>query len=302
MALKKVKVLFFPEGARTVRQIEISRLFFVLLPLFFFSGALLLAVLILDYIAIKKEIPGLAHLSRENKQQKEQLAALAREIDAIGRSLDELKGLDDKLRTMVNLDTREDRTQFLGVGGSGSLSLNSGSGGNRAQKRWLQSMHQSLSAFKSEISLQRTEKLELYDILETQKSILACTPSIWPAKGWISSGFGNRMSPFTGEKEFHAGMDISARSHSPIIAPADGVVVETGSDYGYGKFIHISHGYGLKTVYGHLSKTMVKPGQRVKRGQEIATVGSTGRSTGPHLHYEIRLNGLPVNPHRYILN
>jgi murein DD-endopeptidase MepM/ murein hydrolase activator NlpD len=298
LALKKVRVLFFPEGARTVRQIEVSKFFFVLLPLFFFSGALLLTAFILDYITIKKDFPGFAHLNKENKQQKEQLVALAKEIEGIGKSLKELKNMDNKLRTMVNLETREDRTQFLGIGGVENSALSS----DKAQRRLVQMMHQSLSAFKTEISLQKTEKVELSELLETQKSILACTPSIWPAKGWISSSFGNRISPFTNEKEFHSGMDICAKFHSPIVAPADGVVVGTGTDYGYGRFIRISHGYGLKTVYGHLDKTHVKSGQRVKRGQEIGMVGNTGRSTGPHVHYEVHVNGLPVNPHRYILN
>lgn len=304
MATKKVTVLFFPQGGRTVRQIEISKFLLVLLPLFVFSGAILLATVILDYIAVKREIPGFAHLNKENTQQKVQLATLAKEIEGIGKSLDELKKLDNKLRTMVNLDTREERTQFLGIGGSEpiSISMGNGPGSERAQRRLVQMMHQSLGGIKSEISLQKTEKLELFSILETQKSTLACTPSVWPAKGWISSNFGNRISPFTNEKEFHAGMDISAKAHSPIVAPADGVVTETGSDYGYGRFIHISHGYGLKTIYGHLSKQLVKAGQRVKRGQEIGTIGSTGRSTGPHLHYEVHVNGLPVNPNRYILN
>lgn len=302
MALKKVTVLFLPQGGRTVRQIEISKVLFVLLPLVAFSGAFLLAAVILDYIAIKREIPGFAHLNKENKQQKEQLATLAKEIEGIGKSLDELKKLDNKLRTLVNLDTREDRNQFLGIGGSEPVSLNHALSSEKAQRRLVQMMHQSISGIRSEISLQKTEKLELSNILETQKSILACTPSIWPTRGWLSSGFGNRISPFTNEKEFHSGMDISTKIHSSIIAPADGVVVQTGSDYGYGKVIHISHGYGFKTMYAHLDKSLVKLGQRVKRGQEIATVGSSGRSTGPHLHYEIHLNGLPVNPHRYILN
>lgn len=302
MAKKKVTVLLMPQGAKRVRQIEISKVLFVLVPFLVFSGALLLAAIILDYIAVKREIPRFAHLHKENKQQKEQLVALAQEIESIGKSLEDLKKLDDKLRTMVNLEIREDRTQFLGIGGSGTLSLDQGPRSEKGQRRLIRMMHDTLSDIRSEISLQKTEKLELSDILETQKSILACTPSIWPTRGWISSSFGNRISPFTNEKEFHSGLDISAKANSPIVASADGVVLETGTDYGYGKVIRISHGHGLKTTYAHVSKFLVKAGQRVKRGQEIATVGSTGRSTGPHLHYEISLNGLPVNPQRYILN
>jgi murein DD-endopeptidase MepM/ murein hydrolase activator NlpD len=110
------------------------------------------------------------------------------------------------------------------------------------------------------------------------------------------------VSPFTNEKEFHSGLDISAKTGSPIIAPADGVVSGIEKTYGYGNLLTVTHGYGLKTRYGHLSSTLVKKGQAVKRGDAIANMGNTGRSTGPHLHYEIFLEGVPVDPSRYILN
>ena len=118
MASKKVTLLLLPGGARRVRQIEISKILLFLFPLFAVSGALLLAAILLDYINVKKEVPRLADLRKENRQQKEQLAALAKEMEIVGKSLSELKKLDDKLRTMVNLESREDRPQFLGIGGS----------------------------------------------------------------------------------------------------------------------------------------------------------------------------------------
>jgi len=129
-----------------------------------------------------------------------------------------------------------------------------------------------------------------------------CTPSIWPARGWVSSGFGYRLSPFTKEKELHRGLDICSRKGSPILAPADGVVTAIEYDPGYGKTVTINHGYGLNTLYAHLEKVLVKKGQVVRRHQEIAQVGDSGRTTGAHLHYEVHLNGVPVNPVRYILN
>jgi murein DD-endopeptidase MepM/ murein hydrolase activator NlpD len=139
-------------------------------------------------------------------------------------------------------------------------------------------------------------------LLDRQKSILASTPSVWPARGWVSSGFGYRLSPFTNEKELHRGLDICARKGAPVIAPADGVVSYVELDPGYGRTVIINHGYGLNTMYAHLDKVHVKKGQAVRRHQEIAQVGDSGRTTGAHLHYEIQLNGLPVNPLRYILN
>jgi murein DD-endopeptidase MepM/ murein hydrolase activator NlpD len=103
-------------------------------------------------------------------------------------------------------------------------------------------------------------------------------------------------------KEFHNGLDISARIGTPIIVPSDGVVASIGTSYGFGKLLTINHGYGYKTRYAHLSKFLVKKGEYVKRGQKIALMGNTGRSTGPHLHYEVHLKGVPVDPHQYILN
>jgi murein DD-endopeptidase MepM/ murein hydrolase activator NlpD len=163
-------------------------------------------------------------------------------------------------------------------------------------------MHRALDKLDGDISVQKDEKAELMRLLDRQKSILSCTPSVWPARGWVSSGFGYRLSPFTNEKELHRGLDICSRKGAPVIAPADGVVAYVETDPGYGKTVIINHGYGLNTVYAHLEKVHVKKGQVVRRHQEIATVGDSGRTTGAHLHYEVHLNGVPVNPLRYILN
>lgn len=149
---------------------------------------------------------------------------------------------------------------------------------------------------------QRRSFEELQAALKKIRQRLNCTPSIWPARGWVSSGFGYRRDPFTGLRQFHEGLDISNRIGTPVVAPADGVVVQVWKDWKMGLTLKISHGYGITTLYGHLHKVLVEVGQRVKRGQKIALMGNTGRSTGPHLHYEIRLNGKAVNPRHYILN
>ena len=121
-------------------------------------------------------------------------------------------------------------------------------------------------------------------------------------RGWVSSGFGKRVSPFTGLSERHAGIDIANRLGTAVLASADGIVVYSSRNGSLGKTVKIKHGYGLKTSYGHLSKILVKKGEKVKRGQKIAEMGSTGRSTGPHLHYDVTHNGVHVNPFNYILN
>ena len=128
------------------------------------------------------------------------------------------------------------------------------------------------------------------------------TPSIWPIPGWVTSDFGFRTNPFTGLTQMHEGLDISNRVGTPIVASADGIVSDIGNDRVHGNILVISHGFGLTSRYSHLNKAFVRAGQKVKRGDKIAEVGMTGKTTGPHLHYEVRLNGIPVNPMRYILN
>jgi murein DD-endopeptidase MepM/ murein hydrolase activator NlpD len=132
--------------------------------------------------------------------------------------------------------------------------------------------------------------------VERQEALAAATPSIWPTKGWLTGYFGGRSDPFTGEPAFHQGLDISTDKGQPVYATADGRV-ETASYTGdYGNLITLRHDFGLTTRYGHLSKFNVKPGDQVRRGDVIAYVGSTGRSTGAHLHYEILANGKLIDP------
>ncbi len=125
-------------------------------------------------------------------------------------------------------------------------------------------------------------------------------PNIWPVEGPITAGFGERIDPFNGEGAFHSGIDIAAPVGTGVIAPADGVVVFADFDAGYGRMIILDHGHGITTRYGHLSSFAVIAGQHVHRGDIIGYVGLSGRSTGPHLHYEVRINDTPVNPHKYL--
>ncbi len=137
---------------------------------------------------------------------------------------------------------------------------------------------------------------ELLIFLREQKSILAATPSIWPVKGWVTSEFGVRESPFRSGVEFHKGLDISTRFGKEVVAPADGLVIVSGYDQQEGNYIKIDHGRGLATGFAHLSRMAVRQGMRVKKGDIIGYVGDTGRSTGPHLHYAVFVNNVPVNP------
>lgn len=302
MSSKKITIIFLSDGARKTKQLKIPKIFILSLPLFILAAVILVAWVFSDYQTVKTQIPRLAYLQKENKHQKVQLANLSQKIDHINRKMIELNRFDHKLRVMVNLETSEDNPQFLGIGGSDPTVLNPDYTVEKAHKKLVRLMHHSLDNLNTEISVQIQDKAELYRFLQEQKSMLACTPSIWPTKGWVSSDFGYRISPFTNEREFHKGFDISARMNTVIIAPADGVVSTVGRTHGYGRMLHINHGYGLKTVYAHLAKSLVAKGKYVKRGQKIALLGNSGRTTGPHLHYEVHLNGVPVNPLRYILN
>ncbi len=143
---------------------------------------------------------------------------------------------------------------------------------------------------------------KLLSTLSQQKSLLASVPSISPLDGWVTSSFGSRESPFTKERDVHMGLDIAAPVGSPFYAPADGVVIFSGIKDGFGNFIMIAHGYGVISRFGHNAENLVEPGQKVMRGEQIGTVGMTGRTTGPHLHYEVMLNGANVDPSRFILS
>jgi murein DD-endopeptidase MepM/ murein hydrolase activator NlpD len=310
MASKKITIVVVPEGPRKIRQIKIRKFWVFSLFVLFFAASLSLAWVVRDYLSIKQSLPNLSSLQEENKLQKQQITSLAGKVEAINQKMAELKEFDRKVRAMVSVDPTKggpvehagDQQQFIGIGGSDSSLGGINSPSERGHKKLVRMMYRSLDNLDSDISVQKDEKAELVKLLDRQRSILASTPSVWPAHGWVSSGFGYRVSPFTSEQELHRGLDICSRKGAPVIAPADGVVASIESDPGYGRTVIINHGYGLNTMYAHLDKVLVKKGQAVRRQQEIAQVGETGRTTGSHLHYEIYLNGVPVNPLRYILN
>ena len=150
-----------------------------------------------------------------------------------------------------------------------------------------------LGALESRLRLVRSD-------VEQRGAVAQATPSIWPAHGWLSGGFGNRADPFTGERDYHPALYISTDKGYPVYATADGAVESAAYSGNYGNLIVLDHGFGMLTRYGHLSKFNVKAGERVRRGQVIGFVGATGRATGAHLHYEVWLNGQPVNPLRLL--
>jgi murein DD-endopeptidase MepM/ murein hydrolase activator NlpD len=153
-----------------------------------------------------------------------------------------------------------------------------------------------------ETQLKEQSVIELWEGLSERQSLLNAIPNIKPARGWLTSNFGYRMNPFTGKNTMHAGLDIAAAPGSPVYAPADGIVIFASYDESYGKLVSIDHGYGVTTRFAHNSQIYVHVGQRVNKWDVISAVGNTGRSTGPHLHYEVRINSIPVDPINFVLD
>jgi len=245
----------------------------------------------------------LTELRRASKIRKIQVAKFAQQVKSFESEMTRLERFEKKLRVITALeDSPRAVSKNWGVGGSYGLSSHSLTTSLANEARSLtDKLSNNLEHLTTQAKIQTISFQELDDFFKNQKSLLSATPSVWPTRGWVTSSFGFRKSPFTGLRERHEGWDIGARTGAAIRATADGLVVVAGREHGYGKMLEIDHGYGLVTRYGHNSKNLAKVGSRVKRGQIIALVGNTGRSTGPHLHYEVLLNGVPMNPKNYIL-
>jgi murein DD-endopeptidase MepM/ murein hydrolase activator NlpD len=211
--------------------------------------------------------------------------------------------LDSQFRKLLKLGDRKQILSYSGLGGP--TEEDSARFDAILQKKnddLMNKVNVTLKDDNQKASLQEASFKEISAFLDKQRSILAATPSIWPVKGWITSGFGKRASPLTGEPGRHYGVDIANEVGSPIKVTADGIVTYAGWETGYGRVVVVEHGYGYSTRYGHCSRIEVKVGQAVRRGDVLSYMGSTGRSTGSHCHYEVRIHGVPVDPEKYLPN
>lgn len=292
-------ILFLPSHPAGVKKLTLSGFLIKSLAISAMIILLASAVIFFDYVNVKKQEIDLVGLKEKTKIQNVQLQTFADKINDMEAELARLRSLDTKIRVLTNTNNEEPgvKSRRLSLGGQGGPEPVQLSFKNEAS---LAEMLSRLDRMNFEIKSQEKSLHELHASLQDQESILVATPSIWPANGYVSSGFGYRESPFGSNYEFHDGLDISAPAGTPVLATADGVVTLAGHYGDTGNTVAISHGYGYETGYGHLSHISVKEGQRIERGQEIGRVGSTGRSTGPHLHYLVKVSGVKVNPRNYL--
>lgn len=300
---KQYTLMIIPSSNSQVRKFVVSEK--IVKGAVVLTGLISMALLffLLDYGRTRGKISELKELRTEVKEQRVKVTRLAQSLVDLDNGMSRLRKFEGKLRTAFDLDhDYYSQESLTGVGGgeqSLSAMLNSM---DARQKEFITQVDRDLDRLKNEVMIQEQGFNELIVFLEDQKSVLASIPSIMPTKGWLTSGFKRRRDPFTGRMTWHRGLDVSTNVGTPVVAPADGVVTYSGQKVDFGKIVTIDHGNGYKTRYGHNSKLLARRGQRVKRGQVIAFVGNTGRSTGPHLHYEVIRNGVPVNPTDYVLN
>lgn len=296
-----VTVMVVPGGTGTIRRFLVPRKWIKTAIGVAVGAAVLLMIGLGDYVIARSKVGELERLRHEAEEQRAMIHEYADRIEQISAQLVKVGTFERKLRVIANLDPA-DPLPLPGVGGieGEGLEPHHLSGLTRGQRH--KRMLKSLSGLAEAAESGEQRLSALVEHLESQTARLAATPSIAPAKGWITSQFGYRQSPFTGRREFHRGIDIAAREGTPILAPADGRVRFVGEDRGLGKSVIVKHGYGIETLYGHLSEAHVKVGARVQRGERLGLMGSTGRSTGPHLHYQINVNGSAVSPQNYILD
>lgn len=238
----------------------------------------------------------------EIAQQRLQIQSFAHEIDDLKDQLVNLGQFEEKIRLIANIEPQRADEQPFGVGGPAFEDLDPRMELTQRHEGLIREMHRQVNDLGVTATRQADRFSSLMEKLEGQRNLLASTPAIGPASGWMTSRFGYRKSPFTNRKEFHKGVDIANRKGTAILATANGIVSFAGKKGTMGNVVVIDHGHGMITRYAHLSESLKKPGERVKRGDIIAQMGNSGRSTGPHVHYEVHLNGVPVDPAKYILN
>jgi murein DD-endopeptidase MepM/ murein hydrolase activator NlpD len=256
--------------------------------------------LLVGYATVSRrvDLSRAAHLERENTKLAQELGDIHGRLTSLADTLAQITQRDTRIRILANLEPIDPQVLAAGIGGpvapiSAAASL---------LERRSSDVRIDVNALIRRANLLASSFRVAADSLASHTDRLASTPSIMPTEGWLSSAFqAMRDHPILHVARPHEGIDVSAPSGSPIEAPAAGRVISAGWEQGYGNTLEIDHGYGITTRYAHASRILVHKGERVQRGQRVALVGNSGLATGPHLHYEVHVNGRPVNPLRYVM-
>ena len=283
-------IIFVPHARAKFRKLKVShRLLFSIVSLIT-SSLCLSTFFSIQYFTSLSQTHELTKLRHENRELQTANEQFSKSVESLRTQLRTVDDRTRKLAIIAGINTLDESSQG-GVGGLRPADLGENPYGDDLDKMAFRSHR-----LEKDLSLLERKFVE-------QAQLLSSTPSIAPVRGILTDGFGGRSDPFTGEPGTHNAIDISSAVGQAVRAPADGIVVKAEWANGYGNVIYLAHPFsGYSTRYGHLSNFAVHPGQHVKRGDIIAYVGSTGRSTGPHLHYEVRVNNNPVNPLEYIWN
>jgi len=251
-----------------------------------------------DTCELKREISNLRSVV---VQRDSQIARFTAKIDTLQMKMIKLDRYEQKIRQIVGKEAKGEKLESYGIGGTSLADISADFLSSEQYHEMISGIDQSVESLDEATEKQTTQFKSLWKTLKALKHLEAATPSIRPVDGgWVSSEFGYRDSPFTGKREFHSGVDIACRQGTPIKATADGKILFAGVKGLLGKTVVIDHGFGIKTRYGHMRHIGVDCGQSVIKGDIIGEIGSTGRATGPHIHYEVRLNDVPVDAEKYM--
>jgi len=299
MAKSFLSIIIVPHTKTSTRTLSFSRRSLKALAGTGIFVALALAVFLTDYISMNVIRQRYKSLTREAAEQKTKIADYEKSIGDLQAKVTNFENFAKKLNVMAGLKSPDVLKAPAGLGGGASDS----DPGESAPAAGPQALSQgSIQGLSQKAQSVESNLNSLVNFFESQSLKLATTPSIMPTAGWISSQFGMRADPFTGREQMHWGVDISTNTGNPIVATADGIVLQVLTDKYLGKHVILSHGNGITTLYGHMNGFAVRAGQQVKRGDVIGYVGQTGKAVGPHVHYEVHRDGKPVNPFWYLLD
>lgn len=298
MAKRRWTIVLVPHDAEPSRVIELSHGLIkgACVALVALAGCALLV----GYATVSRrvDLSRAARLEHENAKLAQALGDIHGRLSTLTDTLAQISKRDARIRVLANLEPIDPQVLAAGIGGP----VASASADASPLERHTMDVRVDVNALIRRANLLASSFSVAADSLASHTERLAATPSIMPTEGWLSSAFqAMRDHPILHIARPHEGIDVSAPSGSPIEAPAAGRVISAGWEQGYGNTLEIDHGYGITTRYAHASRLLVRKGDRVKRGQRIALVGNSGLATGPHLHYEVHVNGKPVNPLRYVM-